>query len=238
MSLETGDVLAGADAAQAAMMEEQCILVNDRDEIVGRASKKECHLNASGPLLHRAFSVFLFNHAGELLMQQRSNEKITFPAHWANTCCSHPLHVAREMEPGVGVKRAAQRKMGQELGIPATDIPLGCFTFVTRLHYKAHADDVWGEHEVDHVLVCRPPKDVRVSPNPNEVQCVRYFTAEELDGFLVTSQTTGTLVSPWLRLIHEKRLPQLWRAVVAGEIESVVEADVVHCGAPVDYARV
>ena len=70
-------------------------------------------------MLHRAFSVFLFNTRGELLLQQRSDAKITFPGHWTNTCCSHPLSVAGELEEteAMGVKRAAQRKLQHELGI-------------------------------------------------------------------------------------------------------------------------
>ena len=72
-------------------------------------------------MLHRAFSVFLFNAKGELLLQQRSDEKITFPGMFTNTCCSHPLMKADELEIGdchIGVRRAAQRKLGHELGIP------------------------------------------------------------------------------------------------------------------------
>eukprot|EP00937_MAST-01D_sp_MAST-1D-sp2_P002099 g2099.t1 len=222
------DVMEGADESQAAMMAEECILVDDDDNVLGHASKKECHLNTTGPLLHRAFSVFLFNTRGELLMQQRSAEKITFPLYWANSCCSHPLHVPGELEPGTGVKRAAQRKIEQELGIAAAELPLNCFTFVTRVHYKARCDEVWGEHEVDHILVCRPPADVEHKPNPNEVHSARYFSADELDEFVAQSDARGDLVSPWFRVIHKEKLPQLWKAVLGGDLASVVEPDVIH----------
>ena len=70
-------------------------------------------------MLHRAFSVFLFNANNELLLQQRSDSKITFPGHYTNTCCSHPLNTPGELDEtnAIGVKRAAQRKLYHELGI-------------------------------------------------------------------------------------------------------------------------
>ena len=102
-------------------------------------------------MLHRAFSVFLFNSKGELLLQQRADEKITFPGMFTNTCCSHPLMKADELEIGdcyIGVRRAAQRKLGHELGIRAEQVPLDKFQFMSRLHYLAPSDGLWGEHEV------------------------------------------------------------------------------------------
>ena len=78
---------------------EQCILVDENDHEVGQASKRLCHLvdpkSGISPL-HRAFSLFIFNQNNELLMQQRSDTKITFPGRWTNTCCSHPLFVPEE----------------------------------------------------------------------------------------------------------------------------------------------
>ena len=116
-----------ADPVQRALMSEQCILVDRRDRPVGQASKEDCHLLDSYGIspLHRAFSIFLFNERNELLMQQRSQHKVTFPGLWSNTCCSHPLANPREQEEAgdaVGVKRAAQRKLQQELGIPPTEV--------------------------------------------------------------------------------------------------------------------
>ncbi len=95
--------------------------------------------------------MFLFNEKDELLLQQRASSKITFPYVWTNTCCSHPLH---GLEPGevdgpkdvadgsvMGVKHAAVRKLWHELGIPAEQLPVEKFKFLTRLHYWA-ADTV------------------------------------------------------------------------------------------------
>lgn len=101
-------------------------------------------------LLHRAFSVFLFRPSdGRLLLQKRASEKITFPDMWTNTCCSHPLSVKQEMIPEgqLGVRRAAQRKLFHELGIPNAQVPLDGFVYLTRIHYLAPSSGIWGEHE-------------------------------------------------------------------------------------------
>ena len=99
-------------------------------------------------LLHRAFSVFLFEPAtGKLLLQRRAPEKITFPNMWTNTCCSHPLAVRAEINSSVGAKHAAQRKLGHELGISPNELPIESFQFLTRIHYLAPSDGLWGEHE-------------------------------------------------------------------------------------------
>lgn len=108
--------------------------------------------NIDKGLLHRAFSVFLFNDKNELLLQQRATEKITFPDMWTNTCCSHPLNIPTEtgssLEDAIdGVKRAAQRKLDHELGIKKEQVPFEKFHFLTRIHYKAPSDGKWGEHE-------------------------------------------------------------------------------------------
>ena len=108
--------------------------------------------NINEGLLHRAFSVFLFDSNNRLLLQQRASEKITFPDMWTNTCCSHPLGEPGEtgdsLETAVqGVRRAAQRKLDKELGIAAKGVPLDKFQFLTRIHYKAPSDGKWGEHE-------------------------------------------------------------------------------------------
>jgi isopentenyl-diphosphate delta-isomerase type 1 len=159
------------------MLRDQCILVDESDNVAGAASKLDCHrfspAKGSHGRLHRAFSVFLFDRSGRLLLQQRAASKITFPGVWTNTCCSHQLH--GQPEPGEvddreqvaklgeapGAVAAARRKLAHELGIDPSALPPGCFTYVTRLHYCApdsetHGPDPeWGEHEVDYILLAR-----------------------------------------------------------------------------------
>jgi isopentenyl-diphosphate delta-isomerase len=145
--------LAGHDEEQIRLMEERCIVLDHDDHAIRDGSKKECHLmtNINTGLLHRAFSVFLFDPtSGKLLLQRRAVEKITFPNMWTNTCCSHPLAIKGELEEQdeVGVRRAAQRKLDHELGIPPEQVPIDEFQYLTRIHYLAECGDgVWGEHE-------------------------------------------------------------------------------------------
>jgi isopentenyl-diphosphate delta-isomerase len=191
------------DAEQVAFMAEECILVDESDAVTGSASKADCH-HGEG-VLHRAFSILIFNSEGRLLLQQRSSEKITFPGVWANTCCSHPLHCELELETqdAMGVKRAAQRKLEQELGIPETGAPLEDMVFMTRMLYRARANAEWVEHEMDHIICLRA--DVEPAPNPNEIAETRWVTQAELRDLL-----NSELIGPWFRLIAENLLPAWW----------------------------
>jgi len=152
--------LRGYDEEQIRLMDEVCIVLDENDVPIGSASKKICHLmeNIDKGLLHRAFSVFLFDSKNRLLLQQRASEKITFPDMWTNTCCSHPLGVPGEtgatLDAAVeGVKRAAIRKLNHELGIKSHQLPIENFHFLTRIHYKAPSDGKWGEHESEYSAI-------------------------------------------------------------------------------------
>ena len=114
--------LENEDAAQAALMAEAVIAVAEDDTVIGPMSKLEAHQGVGH--YHRAFSVLLFNTKGEMLLQQRSSDKVTYPNVWANACCSHPLHSPEELDldNAMGVKRAAIRKLEQELGIDPASV--------------------------------------------------------------------------------------------------------------------
>ncbi len=208
------------------MKKDECILLDEQDQLVGTENKFNCHrFTPAQPrgLLHRAFSVFLFDAEGRLLLQQRAASKITFPQVWTNSCCSHPLSGFRPTEVDtpddvaagtvMGIKRAAVRKLEHELGIPAAEVPLDKFKFLTRLHYWA-ADTVthgsaaeWGEHEIDYILFIQVPS-VTVTPNPDEVDAYKYVTLAELRHMMKPS--SGLRWSPWFRIIVERFLPQWW----------------------------
>jgi isopentenyl-diphosphate delta-isomerase type 1 len=145
-----------ASLSQTAYMAADTVLVlTPTDVVISSESKLTSHqFTPATPrgVLHRAFSVFLFDSStGELLLQKRASTKITFPNVWTNTCCSHPLHGMKPSEvdgPGDvmdgtvrGVKYAAIRKLEQELGIGRETFGVGDFKFLTRLHYWA-ADTV------------------------------------------------------------------------------------------------
>ena len=118
--------LSRLDETQVQLLAEECILVDETDKAIGSDTKKNCHLNANigAGKLHRAFSVFLFDSEGRLLLQQRSQAKITFPGCFTNTCCSHPLYRKEELEEEEcrGVRTAARRKLEHELGIPQEQV--------------------------------------------------------------------------------------------------------------------
>ena len=192
------------DGLQAKTMNERLIEVSADDIETGCVSKLHAH-RATG-VLHRAFSVLLFNLKGELLIQKRSACKTTFPEYWANSCCSHPLYTKaeREQSNSAGVKRAAIRKLSHELGIADT-FALSDFTVMTRLHYRAESCAGWVEEEVDHILIAQA--DVVLLPNPNEVLEVKWVTREALADWL--SDRT-ILIAPWFRFIAGHLLPGWW----------------------------
>jgi len=222
---------------QAMMMEkDQCILLDQDDKITGSLSKVASHkFTQKTPrgFLHRAFSVFLFDSkTGDLLLQQRAASKVTFPNVWTNTCCSHPLTGLDpdevDLEDKVldgsvpGVKRAAIRKLEQELGLPnkslINDFKLldkkNGLKFLTRMHYWA-ADTVthgkqseWGEHEIDYVMVCtvdRKEVDKVMKPNEDEVGGVMWVPRTQLKQ-LMDDASNGMIWSPWFRIIANQWL--------------------------------
>eukprot|EP00118_Oscarella_pearsei_P026702 m.310311 g.310311 ORF g.310311 m.310311 type:complete len:245 (+) comp50832_c0_seq1:169-903(+) len=203
------------DPTQEALLNEECILVDDQDRRIGSASKRKCHLweNIVGEpngMLHRAFSVFLFNTKNELLLQRRSDVKVTFPGFWTNTCCSHPLHVTGELDEdeAIGIKRAAQRKLTHELGIKAEEVPLESIQYLTRIHYKAPSDGKWGEHEIDYILFVK--KDVTFEAQPNEVSDTKFVSPAGLKELLAKADENGMKITPWFSLISNQSFLFKW----------------------------
>ncbi|KAL7555374.1 hypothetical protein ACA910_022360 [Epithemia clementina (nom. ined.)] len=245
-TMQNGSGEKGAWAAglsQEDLMEKDTVLVLDvKDKLVGSASKKDSHVFSKEQprgVLHRAFSVFLFDKSDKtMLLQQRASSKITFPNVWTNTCCSHPLH---GMTPGevddleavangnpVGVKHAAIRKLKHELGIPLDTFQPSDFKFLTRLHYWA-ADTVthgplapWGEHEIDYCLfVTVDSKDkLVIDPHPEEIDNTKWVSMEKLDSMLADK---SLLFSPWFRLIVQKWLKTWWK-----DLDKTMTTDI-HC---------
>ncbi|CAK7340142.1 unnamed protein product [Dovyalis caffra] len=225
---------AGMDAVQRRLMfEDECILVDENDRVVGHDSKYNCHLWENilkGNALHRAFSVFLLNSKYELLLQQRSATKVTFPLVWTNTCCSHPLYRESELtdEDSLGVRNAAQRKLFDELGIPAEDLPVDQFSPLGRILYKAPSDGKWGEHELDYLLFM--VRDVGVNPNPDEVADIKYVNQEQLKELLRKADAgeEGLKLSPWFRLIVDNFLFKWWDHVEKGTLKEVADMKTIH----------
>ena len=144
-------------------MEEQVVLVSEKDEILGVMDKMQAHENG---ILHRAFSVFLFNDKGEMLLQKRAADKYHSPNQWTNAVCSHPRMGETYME-------AAQRRLKEELGI---ETPI---TYRFNFLYKADVGQNLWEHELDHVFTGNFEGEFKL--NEDEVSEVRYISIDELD---------------------------------------------------------
>ncbi|KAJ2611648.1 isopentenyl-diphosphate delta-isomerase idi1 [Coemansia sp. RSA 1365] len=216
------------DEEQVRLMGEMCIQLDQNDIPIGAVSKKESHLmeNINKGMLHRAFSVFLFNSENKLLLQQRAEEKITFPEYWTNTCCSHPLATESELveREQLGVKRAAQRKLQHELGIKPEQVPLDNFKYLTRIHYVSPSDGMWGEHEIDYILFIKA--DVELDPNFNEVKDTKYVSMDELKLFIENAEKNGTKLTPWFKLIDTNFLYKWWAQL--DNLDNLVDAKTIH----------
>lgn len=207
------------------MEKDEVLVLDDDDNIIGSESKRKSHeFSPDQPVgvLHRAFSVFIFDKkTDELLLQQRAATKITFPSVWTNTCCSHQLYgmdpteldQPRDVANGTvpGAKHAAVRKLNHELGIPIHQLPLEKFKFLTRLHYWA-ADAVthgsnspWGEHEIDYVLflTVEDKNLLTIQPHPEEVDNFKWVTQDVLSEMM---NDPSLLFSPWFRIICQRWL--------------------------------
>ena len=196
------------DAAQASLMAEAVIAVAEDDSVIGPMSKLEAHQGAGH--YHRAFSVLLFNTKGEMLLQQRSSDKVTFPNVWANACCSHPLHSPEELEleNAMGVKRAAVRKLEQELGIDPAQVSTDDMVYMTKMRYSARMNEEWIERELDHIIVMCA--DVEINPNPNEVANTLWVDHDKMEAMLLEERAADQAIAPWFRCIAARIMKPSW----------------------------
>ncbi|CAH1637813.1 unnamed protein product [Spodoptera littoralis] len=195
----------GVDPVQLEALDKDiCLLVDEKDNFLGTATKRECHkVGEDGKiLLHRAFSVFLFNKRGDMLLQRRASQKVTYPDYYTNACCSHPLYIDDKAED---VITAARRRLNYELGIPLDQMDPELFTYMTRVHYHDPGDGVWGEHEIDHILFFQ--SDVKVKPNSNEISEYCFVPKAEFNAFIPTLEGP---ITPWFNMIRRHRLKLWW----------------------------
>ncbi|MGY0393049.1 isopentenyl-diphosphate Delta-isomerase [Bizionia sp. KMM 8389] len=165
------------------MKEEQVILVNENDEQIGLMEKMEAHEKA---LLHRAFSVFVFNDKKELMIQQRALHKYHSPGLWTNTCCSHQRDGESNLEAG-------KRRLQEEMGF-VTDLEES-ISFI----YKAPFDNGLTEHEFDHILIGYFNGLPNI--NPDEVADWKWLS---LDAIKSDISSQPDLYTAWFKIIFEK----------------------------------
>lgn len=165
------------------MKEEKVILVNAQDEQIGLMPKMEAHEKA---LLHRAFSVFIFNDKNELMLQQRALGKYHSPGLWTNTCCSHQRDSETNIEAG---KRRLQEEMGFTTDLEET------ISFI----YKAPFDNGLTEHEYDHVMVGYYNNEPEI--NLDEVESWKWESIEDVK---VDIAINPDIYTEWFKIIFDK----------------------------------
>ncbi|MAG08389.1 isopentenyl-diphosphate delta-isomerase [Candidatus Woesearchaeota archaeon] len=159
---------------------DKLILVDEKDSVIGTEEKERCH-DGDG-ILHRAFSVFIFNDKGKLLVQQRSGLKRLWPLFWSNSCCSHP----RQDED---CKKAAERRVMEELGI-SSELKL-----LYKFQYKAKYKDKGSENELCAVLIGRSGHPVVL--DKEEVADYKWIKMSEL---VEEIEQHPDMFSPWFKL--------------------------------------
>lgn len=165
------------------MTEEKVVLVDENDKRIGTEEKIKAHKQGK---LHRAFSVFVFNSKGELLLQQRAKGKYHSGGLWTNTCCSHP----RPAEP---IDEAAHRRLMEEMGMECKLKEVGSFI------YRAAFENGLIENEFDHVFIGRC--DNEPEPDADEVGDYKWINMGDL---VEDVETEPEKFTPWLRVILEK----------------------------------
>lgn len=176
------------------------IRVDPDDQEIGFATKEHCHQGQG--LLHRAFSVFLFDRTGRLLLQQRSAAKPLWPLYWSNSCCSHPRR-------GETVEAAAARRLREELGISCE------LRFLYKFEYQATFPDIGSEHELCHVFAGFSDHTPQI--DTTEIAAFRHIDAEALDAEIAAGPERFT---PWLKLE--------WAEIRAHHLRGILAAAGVH----------
>lgn len=162
---------------------EHVVLVDENDSALGEMEKMQAHRLG---VLHRAFSVFIFNDKGEMLLQQRAKTKYHSGGLWTNACCGHP-------RPGEGVMQAAARRLSEEMGFKTE------LEFKERIIYKAKFDNSLIEHELDYVFTGKYSGSLQ--PDPDEVDA---FSWVALENILIQLKAKPGDFTVWFKIIAER----------------------------------
>ena len=161
---------------------EELILVDAEDQEIGRTSKRKAH--AGSGLLHRAFSVFLFDDRNRLLLHRRSASKPLWPGYWTNSCCSHPRY-------GEGLLDSVRRRVREELGCTAVSIERVC-----AFEYHATYRDIGSEHELCHIFLARLAAGTSIFAHPLEISELAWVAVDDVDAMMREERSDLT---PWFR---------------------------------------
>ena len=180
--------------ARSAVTEDLLILVDEEDREIGTLPKTECHLGEG--TLHRAFSVFLFDADGKVLIQERAAGKMLWPGFWSNSCCSHP-------RPGETTEGAAQRRVREELHLECR------LSFLYKFRYQAAFDTVGSEHELCYVYAGYASGNISI--DPLEIAAIRWVTPAELSQEIAVGPER---FSPWMKLE--------WQQITAHHLDRIL----------------
>jgi isopentenyl-diphosphate delta-isomerase len=161
-------------------MDNKIAIVNPSDKIIGYSDKLDVHLKG---VMHRAFSIFVFNSKDELLLQKRALDKYHSPGLWTNTCCSH-LPIDMKMEDAIHIR------LNEEMGFD-TDLQ-----YVTKFHYNVTFENGLTENEIDHIFIGYYNADPK--PHPEEVSDFKWITLMDLKADIETNPNDYTY---WLKYI-------------------------------------
>ena len=178
------------------MNKDQVVLVNERDEPIGVMGKMEAHQKG---LLHRAFSVFIFDSNGKMLLQQRATEKYHGAHLWTNACCSHPM-------PGEELMVAAQRRLQEEIGFTTELVEI--FSFI----YRAQVENNLVEHELDHVFAGQ--YESKILPDFHEVSGFYYETMDQIKNEI---ETTPKKFTAWFKIAFPQ-IEKWWQVKYGSEM--------------------
>lgn len=160
--------------------EESLIVVDQKDNIIGYENKIKCHEDEG--ILHRAFSILIFNDQKQLLLQKRSNQKLLWPLYWSNSVCSHP-------HPGESYKEGAIRRLKEELGLTTG------LTLLYKFQYQARFKNIGAEKEMCCVYIGKTNGTVRA--NPEEIAEWKYVNREMLNNHVMNRPQ---LYTPWFKM--------------------------------------
>ncbi len=181
--------------ARSTVTEDRLILVDEADREIGTLPKTECHLGAG--ILHRAFSVFLFDTDGKVLIQERAAGKMLWPGFWSNSCCSHP-------RPGETTEGAAKRRVREELRLDCR------LSFLYKFRYQAAFGTVGSEHELCYVYAGHASGIIHT--DPLEIAAIRWITPADLGHEIAADPGR---FSPWMKLE--------WQQITANYLDRILD---------------
>jgi len=164
--------------------DEKLILVDKNDNVLGYKSKVECH-DGNG-ILHRAFSIFIFNEKNQLLLQKRSDQKLLWPLYWSNSCCSHPRQ-------GEDYDTAIHRRLKEELGLETE------LKYLFKFQYQATFEDKGSENELCSVYIGRSNDQIIV--NENEIVEWKYIDIGQME---IEMEEHPENFTPWFKMEWDK----------------------------------